>query len=287
VLADNADTLRRAGVWLPHDEPHGAAAGNGTADRNGSDDGNESESAVLLDASGLVLRRVRGEPLPHTIDLRVEAGSATAVTGRNGVGKSTLALTLGGLIPAAGGSLVATPALAAGASASPHRWTSAQLLTRIGNVFQNPEHQLLEASVRAELQVGPRALRVPPREVARLADELLQRLRLAEVADANPFTLSGGQKRRLSVATALITRPTVLVFDEPTFGQDALTWAGLVELIAELRADGHAIVAATHDLDFITAIGARELRLVSDADHPDADHPGADHPASAPARRSS
>ncbi len=216
----------------------------------------------------LVLRRGRGEPLPHTIDVRIDAGSATALTGRNGVGKSTLALTLGGLIPPAGGSLVATPALAAGAAASPFRWSSAQLLTRIGNVFQNPEHQLLEATVRAELQVGPRALRAHPPELAQQVDELLERLRLTEVADANPFTLSGGQKRRLSVATALITRPTVLVFDEPTFGQDALTWAGLVELIAELRDDGHAIVAATHDLDFIAAIGARELRLVSDADHP-------------------
>ncbi len=256
VLADNAQTLRRAGVWLPHDEPALPPPVN------------ETGRPALIEASGLVLRRGRGEPLPLTVDLRIDAGSATALTGRNGVGKSTLALTLGGLIPAAGGAVAATPTLAAGAAANPYRWSSAQLLTRIGNVFQNPEHQLLEASVRAELQVGPRALRVPASEVARQVDELLERLRLADFADANPFTLSGGQKRRLSVATALITRPTVLVFDEPTFGQDALTWAGLVELIAELRTDGHAIVAATHDLDFITAIGARPLRLVSDADRP-------------------
>ncbi len=60
----------------------------------------------------------------------------------------------------------------------------------------------------------------------------------------------------------------MLVFDEPTFGQDALTWAGLVDLIAELRAGGHAVVAATHDLDFIAAIGASELRLASDSDRP-------------------
>ncbi len=259
VLADNADTLRRAGVWLPRDEvapPPRAEAG-----------GAEAEGAALLEASGLVLRRGRGEPLPHTIDLRVDAGSATVLTGPNGVGKSTLALTLGGLIPVAAGSLVAKPALAAGAAATPYRWTSAQLLTRIGSVFQNPEHQLLEATVRRELEVGPRALRMHPDEVAGRVDDLLQRLRLAELADANPFTLSGGQKRRLSVGTALITRPSMLVFDEPTFGQDALTWAGLVDLIAELRTDGHAVVAATHDLDFITAIGARELRLVPHAEH--------------------
>jgi energy-coupling factor transport system ATP-binding protein len=66
----------------------------------------------------------------------------------------------------------------------------------------------------------------------------------------------------------------VLVFDEPTFGQDALTWAGLVELIAELRGEGHAVVAATHDLDFIAAIGASELRLVADAAQLQATAPG-------------
>ena len=256
VLADNADTLRRAGVWLPHDAVAAPSSG-GVAD-----------GATLLAASGLVLCRGRGEPLPHTVDVRVDAGSATALTGRNGVGKSTLALTLGGLIPPAAGSLIATPLLADGAAASPIRWTSAQLLTRIGNVFQNPEHQLLGATVREELGVGPRALRLHPDERSRRIDELLERLRLADLADANPFTLSGGQKRRLSVATALITRPRVLVFDEPTFGQDALTWAGLVDLIAELRAGGHAVVAATHDLDFIAAIGASELRLASDSDRP-------------------
>ncbi|NEN06626.1 ATP-binding cassette domain-containing protein [Diaminobutyricibacter tongyongensis] len=256
VLADNTDTLRRAGVWLPHDTV--ATPQRPTL----------SGSATLLSASGLVLRRGRSDPLPHTVDLAVDAGSATALTGRNGVGKSTLALTLGGLIPAAAGSLVATPALAQGAVASPIRWKSAQLLTRIGNVFQNPEHQLLGASVRAELEVGPRALGMHPAERSRRVDELLERLRLSTLADANPFTLSGGQKRRLSVATALITRPRVLVFDEPTFGQDALTWAGLVELIAELRSSGHAIVAATHDLDFIAAIGATRLLLQSDADRP-------------------
>jgi energy-coupling factor transport system ATP-binding protein len=91
--------------------------------------------------------------------------------------------------------------------------------------------------------------------------ELLDRLRLGGLADANPFTLSGGQKRRLSVATALATRPRMLVLDEPTFGQDAITWAGLVEMIGELRAAGHAIVASTHDADFISAIGADTLRL--------------------------
>src|SRR5690606_32460360 len=96
-----------------------------------------------------------------------------------------------------------------------------ELLTRIGTVFQEPEHQFLTSTVCDELAVGPRALTLADHEISQRLDELLQRLRLDALAAANPFTLSGGEKRRLSVATVLATRPRVLVLDEPTFGQDA------------------------------------------------------------------
>jgi len=99
--------------------------------------------------------------------------------------------------------------------------------------------------------------------VDRRVSDLLERLDLDRLAEANPFTLSGGQKRRLSVATALATRPRMLVLDEPTFGQDANTWSALVQMIGDLRAEGHAIVASTHDAEFIAAIGANELRLTA------------------------
>jgi energy-coupling factor transporter ATP-binding protein EcfA2 len=92
-------------------------------------------------------------------------------------------------------------------------------------------------------------------------DSLLERLRLTTLAKANPFTLSGGEKRRLSVATILAARPSVLVLDEPTFGQDSRTWRELVALLAELLDDGNAVVAVTHDRDFIDALADRELVL--------------------------
>ena len=90
---------------------------------------------------------------------------------------------------------------------------------------------------------------------------MLERLRLDSLADANPFTLSGGEKRRLSVATALVTRPRMLVLDEPTFGQDARTWRELVDFLAELLEQGSAIVAVTHDLDLVAALADDELRM--------------------------
>jgi energy-coupling factor transport system ATP-binding protein len=217
--------------------------------------------ATLLAAEGLAVQRVSGHPVASGIDVSVRAGAALAITGPNGAGKSTLGLTLAGLLAPASGTLLAAPELARDAGPQPIRWTSRQLLTRIGTVFQDPEHQLLAKTVREELDVGPRALALDEAETTRRIDELLERLRLAPLADANPYTLSGGEKRRLTVAAALATAPRVLVLDEPTFGQDARTWSELVALLARLRDEGSAVVAVTHDLDVVEALHADRLVL--------------------------
>jgi len=197
-----------------------------------------------------------GPTLIHTQDLRVrtiayqdmevKAGEAVAVTGPNGVGKSTLALALGGLLRPADG-LVATP------DGRPHKWRAKRLARRIGSVFQNPEHQFVTSSVRGELALGG----TPAHRV----DELLDRLHLAELARANPFTLSGGQARRLSVGTALANAPDLLLLDEPTFGQDRRTWVELVDLLAEVRDSGRGVVTVTHDSALVTALADRTLVL--------------------------
>jgi energy-coupling factor transport system ATP-binding protein len=89
----------------------------------------------------------------------------------------------------------------------------------------------------------------------------MERLRLTALAGANPFTLSGGEKRRLSVATALITEPSVLIMDEPTFGQDRRTALELLDLLARQRDAGTAICFVTHDLPFASALADRTLAM--------------------------
>jgi energy-coupling factor transport system ATP-binding protein len=203
----------------------------------------------------------RRETLRSGIELDLHAGGLLAITGPNGSGKSTLALTLGGLLAPRDGEVVVAPELAGEASAQPIRWKSRQLLTRIGSVFQDPEHQFLAATVRDELSVGPRTLGLSAAVIDERVDELLTRLRLEPLARANPFTLSGGEKRRLSVGTALATRPRILLLDEPTFGQDSRTWRELVALVAELLDEGTAAAASTHDDLFIAALATDELDL--------------------------
>jgi energy-coupling factor transport system ATP-binding protein len=253
VLTERADELAAAGVWLS-----GRRVLDALPERARGDE--------LLAATGLGVGRPGGPVVAHGLELALGAGEAVIVSGPNGIGKSTAALTLGGLLPPRAGRVTAAARLAAGAASAPIRWSSRELLTRIGSVFQNPEHQLLASTVRAELAVGPRALGLPAAEVTARVDGLLARLRLDALADANPFTLSGGQKRRLSVATALATRPRVLLLDEPTFGQDANTWAELVLLLRELADAGNAIVAVSHDEELPAALGAREWRFAARAE---------------------
>ena len=249
VLGEQGARLAADGVWVPGHAPAAPPPPRGVP------------GEPLLSARGLAVARVKGRPVATGIDLDVRAGQALAITGPNGAGKSTLGLTLAGLLPPAAGELTASAPLAAGADPSPIRWASRDLLTRIGMVFQEPEHQLLAKTVRDELAVGPRALGMDEGEIAVRSDELLARLRLTHLAAANPYTLSGGEKRRLTVAAAIATRPRVLVLDEPTFGQDARTWAELVAMLAALRDEGSAIVTITHDLDVARALHAERFEL--------------------------
>jgi energy-coupling factor transport system ATP-binding protein len=224
-----------------------------------------SAGAVLLtaDAAGFTYRGTRVPALPPTSAL-VTGGRTLAVTGPNGTGKSTLALLLAGLRAPTTGRVEAAAELADGARKGvrePHRWRAEELVTRIGTVFQNPEQQFLTGRLRDELALGPLRSGEHAAAARATADELLERLGLTPFADANPYTLSGGQQRRLSVATALATSPRVLVLDEPTFGQDAATWREVVTLLAEQRARGCAVAVVTHDRDLVEVLADERLAL--------------------------
>ena len=250
IPAEVIRTLSAAGVWLPTDARVRLVSSAAFGAEN------------LLTARALVSGYSTKSPASVPVTLPVEAGRIVALTGPNGIGKTATALTMAGLLPARSGTIEASPILLSGVKGQPITWRSRDLLTRLGMVFQSPEHQFIASTVRAELSVGMLVLGKSEKEVHARVDDLLDRLGLAEVADAHPFTLSGGQKRRLSVGTALATRPQVLILDEPTFGQDARTWESMVELLAEVRAEGHAMVAVTHDELFVRMMADIEYSMV-------------------------
>ncbi|WP_298592249.1 ABC transporter ATP-binding protein [uncultured Rothia sp.] len=306
VLTEAREDLIDAGVWVPNYVPRAPQTGNPVTGEAAGGESERGEALLRAEnlsitraqptpkqrrARRRTIKRLGDTPAPAPVDLPVlrgginltlHAGEHLSVLGPNGAGKSTLALTLAGLLTAPDGTLTATDALRnhGGNHDRNHggerenrahwdvpTWTPAQMLSRIGYVFQEPEYQFIRGTVREELELGPRRLAALTRnpldedDLAARTNELATHLRLTQLLDANPFTLSGGEKRRLSVASALATAPKILILDEPTFGQDARTWAELVDLIRELLAGGTAVISITHDEDYTAALGGKSITL--------------------------
>ena len=305
ILDAHADRLAEAGIWVPGISPAlrrmgtpppelGAmkAAPGSNGNRSHADHqnhagnrgtvGNPTDAETLIDAASSPAggnSHASGAPLLRTRDLTIGWGQhairtgitaalepgSTCLTGGNGTGKSTLALTLAGLVPAAGGELNASGLQPAKPrrreTPDPRSWRSKYLVRRIGYVFQSPEHQLAARTVRDELLLGPKAAGMNAAAAERRADELLGTLGLTHLAAANPFTLSGGEKRRLSVAAVLATEPRLLILDEPTFGQDLNTFTALVGLLQQLADGGMGLLSITHDANYFAALGQHHWHL--------------------------
>lgn len=272
VFNAHFDDLRALGVWLPQVTLLGARlglrplpvtleqaeaalrayvgpafhpAGNGHRP-----DFRATNGPAAIEARALSYRYGAREAL-RGVSFAAPEGSLWAVVGSNGAGKSTLARLLAGLLPLQGGALTICGRDARRLNA--RDWSRA-----VGLVFQNPEHQFVAATVRDELRLSARAAGLDARQSERRVDELLERFGLARHANANPFTLSHGEKRRLSVATLLITDQPILLFDEPTFGQDQQNAQAIQALLASLRDEGRTVGVITHDM----ALAARAQHIV-------------------------
>ena len=163
------------------------------------------------------------------VSMRLGGGELVALVGPNGAGKSSMLSALAGLVRS-----TARKAVVGGRDVGKGRHL-------VGYVFQNPEHQFVATTVGAELAVGG----TPPERV----DQLLEQFHLVSHRDHHPLTLSGGQARRLSVATMVSEERDVVVMDEPTYGQDWDNTCELMDFIDQLRHQGRTVIMATHDLE--------------------------------------
>lgn len=216
------------------------------------------DTGVLLGVEHVSYSYLERFPALDDISFSIRRGDKIAVLGANGSGKSTLLKVLAGLVFPDAGSYRAFGADVTEANLEDEQF-SRGFRSRIGFIFQSSDAQLFSPSVREEVAFGPLNMAMPLQQVTARVNDTLEMLDIADLADRAPYQLSGGQKKRVAIASVLVMNPEVLIFDEPTAALDPRTQHWLMELVGELSAAGKTIIVATHDLSTLDALADRCL----------------------------
>ncbi|MET3210433.1 UNVERIFIED_CONTAM: energy-coupling factor transporter ATP-binding protein EcfA2 [Paenibacillus sp. PvR008] len=246
VFHVHRQALSDYGVWYPGvwDE----ASSPRWSEQGAQEHGVGNDCGAFISAAGTAVLELehfsglRGSnSVIYVEQAQVKPGDWIGVVGENGAGKSSLLLSMMRLIRTQGSYSV--DGIEAGGTV--------QLAERIAFVFQNPELQFVAHTVRKELEYSlPESLYTAEQRRERV-DRMLVQFGLERLDERHPYQLSLGQKRRLSIATAIIREPAVLLLDEPTFGQDARNTFVMLDMLEQLRAAGTAIVMVTHDPEIV------------------------------------
>ncbi|MBM7702457.1 ABC transporter ATP-binding protein [Metabacillus iocasae] len=202
-----------------------------------------SSTNVILKVNDLHFNRKEKQIL-RDVDVTLYEKEIVALVGENGTGKTTFSKLISGLLSPSSGEVLVE-------GTSIEKWGELELRKKMGYVFQNPEHQFITDSVYDEVAFGLRMQGLSESDITHAVTTILQQVGLLHVQHQNPFSLSQGQKRRLSVATMLIDEQKLLILDEPTFGQDANTATALMNLFTERVKGGASILMITHDMNIV------------------------------------
>jgi len=176
------------------------------------------------------------------VTLNICKGERVALLGPNGSGKSTLILLMAGLLAPQKGAISVFGENVASKEFPKQR-------RRIGVVFQDPDDQLFTQSVIEDIEYGPKNLGLSETEIKQRSDEVLKIIGINHLKDRPPHRLSFGEKKKASLATALVLKPELLILDEPTANLDLISRRGLIEMLNELNKDGATVLVSTHDVE--------------------------------------
>jgi cobalt/nickel transport system ATP-binding protein len=204
-----------------------------------------------------------GETVLNNLTLDFPSGERTVILGSNGTGKSTLLSMLDGLVFPKSGYIQAFDSPLS-EEALEDRSFAQEFRKRVAFVFQNPDVQLFSSTVWDDVAFGPLQLGYSSSEIKTTVERLLESLRIADLRDRSPHTLSDGQKKKVAIASSLATNPDVLLLDEPTNGLDPRTQVWLIELLEKLHREGKTVISATHDLSIAGDIAERAIVFSED-----------------------
>lgn len=197
----------------------------------------------ILQAHDLRFCYGTGAPALDGVSLEIHAGERIAVLGANGAGKSTFFLCLNGVLTPQGGRILLD-------GKPVDKKARKTLCGRVGIVFQNADDQIIASTVAAEVSFGPMNLRLPRDEVARRVDHALEYMDLQALRARPPHDLSGGEKKRVSIADILAMESDIILLDEPAASLDPAGAARLEGVLARLSDEGRTLLISTHDMDF-------------------------------------
>ena len=177
------------------------------------------------------------------VSVDIYEGEKIAVIGSNGSGKSTFFLNLDGVLTPEQGKIVYRDTVI-------NKKSLKELRKNIGIVFQDADNQIIASTVRAEVGFGPMNLKLPKEEVLKRVDEALEYMNISHLKDRPPHYLSGGEKKRVSIADIIAMKSEIVIFDEPTAALDPLNAMMLEEVLMKLGSDEKTMLISTHDVDF-------------------------------------
>ena len=188
------------------------------------------------------------------ISLIIESGEQVAIVGQNGAGKTTLVKHLNGLLQPTSGSVLIGD------------WSTAEeavakLASRVGYVFQNPDEQLFTKNVHQEVSFGPKNLGYDKDKIEALVEDALKLTKLSDQKETNPYDLSPTWRKMVALASIISMDTPIIIFDEPTTGQDAANIERMANAIAALRERGKTVITITHDIDFCAENFERVIAL--------------------------
>jgi len=217
----------------------------------------------LFELSAVSYRYHAAIPAIEGINLSIQYGESLAILGANGSGKSTLMHMLDGLIFPTTGAVRAFGEVLTEDKLETDTFRHF-FRSRVGFVFQNPDIQLFCPKVYDEIAFGPLQLGLPAGEVMKRIDDVLTMLGISSLKDRTPSQLSGGEKKRVAIASVLSLNPQVLLMDEPTSSLDLRTRHWLIGLVSELQKAGKTIITTTHDISLVKQISSRVIVLGED-----------------------
>jgi energy-coupling factor transport system ATP-binding protein len=177
------------------------------------------------------------------ISLNIDPGEQVAIVGQNGSGKTTLVKHLNGLLQPTHGQVLI-------GDWDTTEYSVAKLASRVGYVFQNPDEQLFSRTVSAEVAFGPKNLGLSSDQIQASVNDALALTELSDKTETNPYDLSVTWRKLVAVASIVSMDTDIVIFDEPTTGQDAPNIARIANVIAELRKRSKTVITITHDIDF-------------------------------------